>query len=89
MATYIVACNLQPGSPKHAQLNAALEEYSAYQQIQDSVWIVNCPLTARAVAESLSEVITEEDKLFIASLCGEASWAGYDDNLSEWLDTVL
>lgn len=89
MATYIVVCNIQPHSSKHAQVREALEAYPACRQIHDSVWIVNCPLTARGIAANLGTFVTEEDKLFIASLCGEASWSGYEDGLDEWLDTVL
>ncbi len=65
-----------------AGLLRALERYSAPVRLTESAWVLRTRSSVPSVFDALDRYLADEDRLFVASLAGEAAWRnierGYD-----------
>ena len=89
MTTYVVTYDLSKPGQQYNDLIEALKGYGTYFHIQQSVWIIHSSTTAGQVRDHLQQYIDSNDKLFVATLSGEAAWIGYDVDDTKWLKDNL
>jgi hypothetical protein len=65
-----------------AGLLRALERYSAHTRLTERAWVLRTQSSVASVFDALDRHLRDEDRLFVASMTGEAAWRnierGYD-----------
>lgn len=89
MATYIVNYDLNKHGQNYNCIVKKLESYSTYWHMQGSGWILITNDSAKQIRNNLKPCLDSNDELFVAKLSGEAAWAGYNSDITEWLKLAL
>lgn len=89
MAVYMVTYDLLQQGQNYSCIIKKLEAYSTHWHVQGSVWIIETAKSAIQIRDELRPCLDRNDKLIVARLEGEAAWAGYSDNIGEWLKDRL
>ncbi len=82
LIVYELAPSLNGDERSDEGLLRELERYSATSQLTGSAWIVRTARSVPSVFDALDRHLTDADRLFVASLTGDAAWRnierGYD-----------
>ncbi|OYW50180.1 MAG: hypothetical protein B7Y36_06155 [Novosphingobium sp. 28-62-57] len=89
MGTYIVTYDLLKQGQNYDCITKKLKAYPTHWHMQGSVWLIETSQTAVQVRDNLSPCLDQNDKLFVASLDGEAAWSGYSNQVSNWVKARL
>jgi hypothetical protein len=85
MAAYIVTYDLLKQGQNYDCLYKKLDAYGTRWHAQGSVWVIITDETSDEILSNLTGCLDTNDKLFVARLQGEATWIGYDQDVTEWL----
>lgn len=89
MAAFVVTYDLVKQGQNYDCLYKKLNSYPTRWHAQGSVWVVVTEETATQIVNSLKGCLDANDKLFVAKLSGEATWIGYEQDVSDWLKKQL
>ncbi len=88
MAKLITYDLCTPGKD-YSGLISAIKSYPLWCKVTESCWIISTPKTCVQVRDHLNLYIDVNDRLFVASLTGEAAWVNVqctDDGLKKILN---
>ncbi len=84
MATFIVTYDLLKAGQNYDAIITKIKSYGTWCHIQESVWAIQTNQSAAVIRDNLRTTIDGNDKLYVARLEGEAAWAGYSAEISNW-----
>jgi hypothetical protein len=73
----------------YPNLFEAIKSCGVWWHYLDSTWIVKTEMTAEQIRDSLQKHIDSGDELLVATMTGEAAWAGLVQQAANWLRTNL
>ncbi len=85
MSTFVVTYDLIKSGQNYDCVTAKLRSYGYYCHLQGSVWIIKSEKSAAQIRDNLKLCLDANDKLFVATLTGEAAWIGHSDKISKWI----
>lgn len=85
MKMHIVAYDLHQHGQNYTCMSKKLKEYPGWCHLQGSVWIVRSNQSPVQIRENLKNCLDANDKLFVATLTGEAAWTGYSNEITNWV----
>ena len=89
LPTFLVTYTLANPSASQQPLEQKLSSFGTHWQMQPNVWIIASPNKASEITQDLTSCIAVGDKIFVAALSGDAGWAGFSDEVSQWLQNAL
>jgi CRISPR/Cas system-associated endoribonuclease Cas2 len=89
MSAYIICYDLKKSGQNYDDLLELIRSYGTYWHMQGSVWIIQTNETTEEIRIKLSPAIDSNDELFVGQLSGNASWEGYSEEVTEWVQDVL
>lgn len=84
MARYIVTYDLVNRKDYSPLLNK-MKSYKSWAHPLESVWIIKTNETASEIKESISNFLSENDKLLVMKTTQGASWSGLSSSISKWI----
>lgn len=81
MAVYLVTYDLNSPGQNYERLYEAIKQYQ-YCKGLESVWFISSNSSASAIRDYLRQHIDGNDKLFVSSLGG---WASWNVNCADWI----
>ena len=89
MTTYIVTFDVTDNLSK-SQIKEKLKQYAGYCAVHGNCWAIVSDQTPVQIRDSLSEVISESDRVFIIRSGTSAAWRNsYGTEYDEWLKEKL
>jgi hypothetical protein len=88
MALYCVGYELENAGSTYATLIEEIETYQTWWHCLESTWIIASPKTAGEVKDHLQQYMGLNDKLVVVEIMGNAAWAGFDKECSDWLTNL-
>jgi hypothetical protein len=87
-ATYLIACDLHQ-EEDYSELRDAIDQVGEADWCLDNVWFVSSVASAAYIHEHLSYHLRDGDRIIVVLCGGAASWSGFGDDFSEWLNRHL
>jgi hypothetical protein len=87
--SYLIGYDLNKPAQDYPDLIAAIKKIGLWWHSLDSTWIVKSDLTAAQICRRLGVYIDPDDELLVVALTGEATWVGFNEKSSAWLDEHL
>lgn len=88
LIVYELVGRLNGTRPSNLDLRRELEGYPAKTQLTDSAWVVRTPRSVTGVFDAIDRHLEPDDRLFVASLTGEAAWRNLERGY-EWLQEAF
>src|SRR5215217_2609493 len=80
---------MDPGR-NHPRLSEAKKGKYRYWRILEFTWIIDASESAPQIYDYLEENISQNDKLFVCKLAGDAALAdGFSEEGTDWLERIL
>lgn len=70
----IVTYDLCGENKDYKDLIAAIKSYSKWAKVTESSWVIVTDSTCVQIRENLKKFMDSDDRIFVASLTGEAAW---------------
>jgi hypothetical protein len=87
-ATYLIACDLH-AEHEYPELLRAIDRIGEADWCLDNLWFISSTASASEIRDHLSDYLRDGDRIIVV-LCGRvASWAGFGDDFSKWLERHL
>lgn len=89
MTAYIISYDLRSPGRNYGALYEALQAFSSYARVLESVWIIQTHYTPVQVRDHLARFMDASDGLFVAEL--KAGWAarGIRTDVLDWMKNNL
>jgi len=89
MSTYLISYNIENNGSlyfkKHKNLRILIKElFPSCCHPLDSSWMIDSPLSANEIRDSLSDGLETKDRLLIVEV-GQVAWKGIINGSGEWL----
>lgn len=89
MTTYIVTFEVKDITRKN-RVKEKLKEFGYYCPIHDNAWAIRTEKKATEVRDTITPLMTSEDRIFVIRTGTEAAWRNaYGTEHSEWLKKHL
>jgi hypothetical protein len=72
----IITYDLDSPGQDYSKLIDAIKSYSDWAKISESCWVISSADSCVTIRDNLKNYIDTNDKLFVATLNGEAAWSG-------------
>lgn len=90
MHSYIISYDLKGKPPNdYLELIETIKHFANWWHHLESTWIIRSGLSVEKVRDKLIPHIGSKDKLFVATLSGEAAWIGIVKEGSNWIKENL
>ena len=90
MSAYIISYDLRKPGRNYDDLYKRIKSYSGWAHVTESTWCVSAyGQTAARIRDYLNDAIDANDRLFVATLSGEAAWQGLASDVGPWLKQNL
>lgn len=86
MKSIIIEYDLRAPGRDYTSLYSAIKGYGIYDHITESTWFIKTDASCVQVRDHLAAYIDSNDRLFVATLTGEAAWRNvicHNDYLKE------
>ena len=85
---YLVGCELRQDHDGTA-VEAAIMRLGDARKCLGSAWLLSSERSASAIRENLSDYLADGDKILVIACDRIASWAGFDPEFNDWLNSRL
>ncbi len=89
MSLYCIGYEVVDPGNTYPSLIEEIETYEAWWHCLDSTWIIDSSKTADQVREHLQQYVGLNDRLLVVEIIGNASWAGFNHECSDWLTNIF
>lgn len=88
MNCYLISYDLREPGQRYQELHQAIKAYRKWAHINESLWAVVTDRTAAEIRNDLSEILDDDDRLFVVRSGVEAAWR-HAICSNEWLKKNL
>lgn len=74
MSSKIIEYDLQKPGRDYDALYEAIKSYGTWAHVTESTWFIKTEDSCAQVRDKLKQVVDSNDRLFVATLTGEAAW---------------
>jgi hypothetical protein len=85
---YVVGCDLRQDGDWVA-IGAAVARLGDARRCLETAWLLSSERSAPVIQEYLSDYLADGDKILVIACDRIASWAGFDAEFSDWLNSRL
>jgi hypothetical protein len=89
MKAYLISCSLNVDQQIYKTLNTEIRKLGSGCHCLNSTWIVKSDQTSAQIATRLKPYFSSGDKFLVMEVGPEASWLGFDQGCTTWLQTSL
>ncbi|MFJ5356496.1 CRISPR-associated protein Cas2 [Pectobacterium sp. CHL-2024] len=89
MESFIICYDLhEKNTENYNKLREKIKSFGKWARVVESTWIITSDKTAKEIRDSLSEVISEDDRIFVTKSSGIGAWHNTRCS-NEWLKNNL
>lgn len=89
MSTYIVTYDLKNPENNYEDLIKKIRSYKSWARLGDSSYVISTKQSVISIRNKLSDVLYNNDKLFVGKVNAPAAWYGLSEEVSDWLKNHL
>ncbi|SFF34149.1 hypothetical protein SAMN05216167_15022 [Spirosoma endophyticum] len=89
MKAYLISCQFKNSVHNYQSLNAEIRKLGSGCHCIDSIWIIKSSLSSTQIATLLKPFVYSGDKFIVIGINQDASWLGFDENCTSWLQSNL
>ena len=89
MKSYLIGYDLNKSGQDYSSLIEQIKKLGTWWHCLDSTWVIKTNSSAQQIRDFLRKYIDSNDELLVVHLSGEAAWAGFKKECSEWLKNNL